>query len=95
MYESLVRESYSKELKGKKLTINPNIPRIAKRFETAFEEVGLQFQKTRSARLLLSKMATDPTSIVTTDVATRFETLFATVNDRLRKHIERQPEAFR
>lgn len=95
VYESLVRESYSKELKGKKLTLNPNIPRIAKRFEAAFEEAGLQFQKTRPARLLLSKMATDPTSIVTADATARFEILFKAVNARLRTHIERQPEAFR
>ncbi|MER9145844.1 AAA family ATPase [Mesorhizobium sp. M0871] len=30
-YERLVRDAYVKELKGKTLTLNPNIPRIAKR----------------------------------------------------------------
>ncbi|HVW92334.1 MAG TPA: AAA family ATPase [Devosia sp.] len=95
VYEALVRESYAQELKGKKLSLNSNIPRIAKRFEAAFEAAGLQFHKTRPARLVLSKMATDPAAIVTADVAARFETLFATINDRLRKHIDRQPEAFR
>ncbi|NJO54263.1 MAG: hypothetical protein HC829_04920 [Bacteroidales bacterium] len=89
-----MRESYAQELKGKKLSLNSNIPRIAKRFETAFEAAGLQFHKTRPARLLLSKMAAEPASIVTADVAIRFATLFATVNDRLKRHSERQSKPF-
>ncbi|HET6321675.1 MAG TPA: AAA family ATPase [Hyphomicrobium sp.] len=95
VYEAIVRESYTQELKGKKLSLNSNIPRIAKRFEAAFEAVGLQFHKTRPARLLLSKIASDPASIVTADVAARFETLFGVVNDRLKKHSERRSEPFR
>ena len=59
VYESLVRESYSKELAGKTLSLNPAIPRIAKRFEAAFRDLGIQFYKTRPARLLPTKMGSE------------------------------------
>jgi len=47
VYEALARESYAKELKGKTLKLNAKIPRIVKRLEAGFEEVGLTFHKTR------------------------------------------------
>lgn len=84
IYESLVRESYAKELDGVSLSINGKIPRIAKRFEDAFKKAGLQFHKTRPMRLLLRKMATEPATIVTADVAERFRTLNEAINARLK-----------
>ncbi|HSB97031.1 MAG TPA: AAA family ATPase, partial [Spongiibacteraceae bacterium] len=53
VYEALVRESYSKELKGKTLKLNANIPRIAKRIEAALADLGIPFHKTRPTRLFL------------------------------------------
>ena len=84
VYEELVRESYAKELDGVTLSVNGNIPRIAKRFEDAFKKAGIPFHKTRPMRLLLSKMATEPASIVTTDVAERFRSLYGAINSRLK-----------
>jgi len=86
VYEDLVRQSYASELKGKTLTLNPQIPRIVKRMEAAFKDIGLEYHKTRAARLLLTKMATNPTSIVTKNVADQFEKMFETINERLKKN---------
>lgn len=94
IYESLVKESYAKELKGKTFTLNANIPRIAKRVEAAFKDLGLEFHKTRPTRLLLKKMMSDPETILTEDSAKRFETIFAVINGRLEKHIARADKPF-
>jgi len=88
-YEILVRESYAKELKGKTLTLNPKVPRIARRFEQAFNDLGIEFHKTRPARLFLKKMATDPASVITADCKDRFVRLFKAVNDAFKKHLAR------
>ncbi len=94
VYEKLVRESYTKELKGKQLSLNPKIPRIAKRIETGLTNLDIEFHKTRPTRLLLQKMANDPASIVTEECTQRFETLFRTINARLQKHIDRPRDPF-
>ena len=82
IYEALVRESYAKELKGKKLALNDNIPRIAKRVEFALSDLGIEFHKTRPTRLLLTKMSTDAKAIVTEETGNRFERLFEGINAR-------------
>lgn len=86
VYEALVRESYAKELKGKKLALNDNIPRMAKRVELALSELGIEFHKTRPTRLLLTKMSNDAEAVVTEETANRFEKLFEGINARF-QHI--------
>lgn len=85
IYEALVRESYSKELKGKTLTLNANIPRVAKRIEAGFNDIGIRFHKTRPTRLFLTKMATEPEKMLPNESLERFEALFSLVNTRLDK----------
>lgn len=85
VYESLVREAYKAELKGKNLQLNAQIPRIARRVEKAFEDLGVPFHKTRPARLFLTKMANEPDKVLTADSAARFEALFKIINSRLAK----------
>lgn len=85
VYESLVKEAYKAELKGKNLQLNANIPRVAKRVEKAFEDLGVPFHKTRPARLFLTKMANEPDKVLTADSAARFEALFKLINARLAK----------
>jgi len=82
VYDRLIQESFAKELKGKTLTLNPKIPRIAKRYEQALTDVGVAFYKTRPARLLLRKMAEAPQAIVTDDTEKRFADLFRIINSR-------------
>ena len=94
VYESLVRESYSKELAGKTLSLNPAIPRIAKRFEAAFRDLGIQFYKTRPARLLLTKMGSEPSTIMTGNASALFEKLFSVINERLAQHAARKAAPF-
>lgn len=94
VYEKLVRESYTKELIDKTLVLNTNIPRIAKRMEAAFESLGMEFHKTRPARLFLRKMATEPASVLTADSEARFEALFGMVNQRLSRQQLRGAKAF-
>jgi energy-coupling factor transporter ATP-binding protein EcfA2 len=95
VYDRLVEESYKAELKGKQLKLNGKIPRIVKRYEEAFAAAGMEFFKTRPARLLLTRMGTDPKSIMTDETCARFEALFARANERFRKHAERGAGPFR
>lgn len=94
VYENLVRESYSKELKGKTLKMNAKLPRIVKRVEEAFDAVGLVFHKTRPAGLFFRKMSTEPTNMMTTESTKRFEALFALINERLQKSVGRAADPF-
>ena len=89
VYEKLVREAYAKELKGKKLELNAHIPRIARRFEAAFDALSISFHKTRPARLFLQKMATDPSSVLPAESEARFERLCKVINASLEKHLSR------
>ncbi len=79
VFDALVLESYKAELKGKKLNLNGSIPRIVKRYEAAFSELGMHFFKTRPARLFLSKMATAPESMMPATSIERFENLFGKI----------------
>ena len=94
VYETLVRESYAKELRGKTLNLNPQIPRIVKRFEAGFKELGLTFHKTRAAGLFFRKMATEPASMMTSEALKRFESLFAIINERLQRAVGRGAAPF-
>lgn len=89
VYDRLVREAYAKELKGKKLELNANIPRIARRFEAAFNALSIPFHKTRPSRLFLQKMATDPSSVLPADSEARFERLCKAINASLERHLTR------
>lgn len=94
VYDALVAESYSKELKGKKLKLNAQIPRIVKRYEQAFQDLGMEFHKTRPARLLLNKMATDAATIIPATTVTRFERLFARLTKLHAANVKRNAEPF-
>jgi predicted ATPase len=94
VYDALVAESYSKELKGKKLKLNAQIPRIVKRYEQAFQDLGMEFHKTRPARLLLNKMAADAATIIPATTVTRFERLFARLTKLYAANLKRNAEPF-
>lgn len=87
VYESLVRETYAKELKGKKLELNNHVPRIARRFEAAFDALSIAFHKTRPARLFLQKIANDPSSVLPVESEAQFERLCKAINTALKKHL--------
>jgi hypothetical protein len=95
VYDSLVRESYKNDLKGKKLALNENIPRAVKRYEEAFAAGGMEFQKTRPARLLLTKMGTDPAAIMTAETSNRFTRLFERITQAHASNERRRAEPFR
>lgn len=94
VYEALVRESYSKELKGKALKLNANIPRIAKRIEAGLADLEIPFHKTRPTRLFLKKMASEPENVLPAQSLEQFEALFALINGRLEKHVVRDTKPF-
>ncbi|MEC4749889.1 AAA family ATPase [Methylomicrobium sp. Wu6] len=94
VYESLVRECYRAELKGKTLLLNVNIPRIAKRIELGLSELGIPFHKTRPTRLFLKKMASEPEKVLPDQSLEKFESLFALVNERLDKQVVRGAKPF-
>lgn len=89
VYEALVREAYAKELKGKKLELNTHIPRIARRFEAAFDSLSIGFHKTRPTRLFLQKMASAPSSVLPGGSEGQFERLFKAINAAFEKHLAR------
>lgn len=95
VYEALVQESYKKELAGKPIALNASIPRIVKRYEEAFEDLGLEFHKTRPARLLLSKMAGKPQTIMTPTTLENFVRLFERISQLHAKDVARAAEPFR
>lgn len=94
IYEALVKESYSAELKGKTLKLNANIPRIAKRIDLGLSELGIPFHKTRPTRLFLKKMASEPEKMLPDESVKQFETLFALINKRLAKHVSKGAKPF-
>ena len=94
VYGGLVSESYSKELTGKTLTLNLQIPRIVKRYEQAFQGIGIEFHKTRPSRLLLNKMGTDAGNIIPESTVERFERLFARISKLHAANIKRNGEPF-
>lgn len=94
VYAALVVESYSKELIGKNLTLNPQIPRIVKRYEQAFQGIGVEFHKTRPARLLLNKMATDAAGIIPQSTVDRFDRLFARISKLHAANVKRNAGPF-
>ena len=93
-YEALVRESYAKELKEKKLTLNSHLPRVARRAEAALADLGIEFHKTRPTRLFLSKMADDPTTVLPPDRIDRFEKLCVAINAAFDRHVKRDGKSF-
>ena len=93
-FDALVSESYKTELQGKPLALNPNVPRIVKRYEDAFAAVGLEFHKTRPARLFLAKMARDPSSVMQGGAEQRFGELFAKLSEAHGKLVARNNEPF-
>jgi hypothetical protein len=94
IYSTLVDESYRKELTGKTLTLNPQIPRIVKRYEQAFQDIGIEFHKTRPARLLLNKMATDAPNIIPQSTVERFDRLFGRISNLHAANVKRHAEPF-
>lgn len=94
VYEDLVRESYASELNGKKLTLNANIPRVAKRIEAGLADLGLPFHKTRPTRLFLKKMASEPEKVLPDQSLDRFDALFTLINGRLEKQSKRSLKPF-
>ena len=95
VFDALVQQSYRKELKGVRLSLRPQIPRIVKRYEMAFEEAGLEFHKSRPARQFLEAMGRDPASVMVGGADARFQSLLVTVSEKLRKQVEDARAPFR
>lgn len=94
IFEALVQEGYKKELRSKKLAINNAVPRIVKRYEEAFSALSLEFNKTRIARLFLTKMGNDPASVMPEASIALFEALFAAIEEAHTKATSRDTTPF-
>lgn len=86
IYTDLVNKAYAKELKGKTLNLNPKIPRIVKRYEEAFEAIGMEFFKTRPAREFMTQMGKDPSKVLSATSIAQFERLIQEINARYQRH---------
>lgn len=78
-FAKLVEQSYAKELATTTLNLNPFIPRICRRYETAFEAVAIPFNKSRPAKQFLRNMAGGDL-ILSNDETQRFKRLFEIIN---------------
>lgn len=94
-FAALVEESYRKELSGQSLTLNEHIPRIVKRYESAFRDLGLEFHKTRPAKLFLRRIADDPQSVMTAGSQQLFVQLFSIISERHNTQAQRGRQPFR
>ena len=56
-YQAVVSEAFAQELADHPIALNANVPRISRRNELSFTASGLDFNKTRPAKLLLRKLA--------------------------------------
>lgn len=83
VYEGLVLRAYAKELGKAPLKLNDKVPRIVKRFELAFGERKLDFDKGRPARLFLTEMASRPAELVGPEARARFGRLFSLIVRRM------------
>ena len=85
VYSQLVQETYQVELQGKTLSLDTKIPRVVKRFEKAFGDLGLPFHHTRPARRFLDGMASEPENMLPSSSRERFQQLFDAVGTCLTK----------
>ena len=93
VFAALAKEAYKKELQGKQLALNANIPRVARRYEEAFAALGLEFNKSRVAKLFVSKLGTAKTAsaVIDATVEDRFARLFANIAIAMQKTAGRGP----
>jgi energy-coupling factor transporter ATP-binding protein EcfA2 len=82
-YLALVQQAYAKELAGRTLPLNPAIPRIVRRVEDAFSRLGLEFHKTRAAKLFVRKMADAPGDVLDSATEERFARLLSSIESAL------------
>jgi predicted ATP-dependent endonuclease of OLD family len=94
VYDALVQESYKIELSTVTLPLNSHIPRIVKRYEAAFKAVGLEFKKTRPARLFMTRTGSEPNTVLTFATLACFEKLFQQIAHRLEQHKKAGREPF-
>lgn len=94
VYLTLVGSAYEKELEGKSISYDDNIPRIVKRVESAFEKVGLKFQKTRVAGLFFRTMSSDPKAVTSEKMLGYFEAIFQSVSNRFQEISQNPAEPF-
>jgi len=95
IFDQLVQETYAKDLAGRKLQLNEKVPRIAVRYEQALQSLGIEFNKSRPARLFLQKMATEAQTLLPEASLSRFEKLVGVLMERLQgaERTARQPFA--
>jgi hypothetical protein len=80
VFQQLVEHTYARELAARALSLNPNIPRIVKRYEQAFAALDLEFHKTRPAHEFLDRIGRAPATVLTGATQPRFERLFAEIS---------------
>ncbi len=89
-YDQLVLRAYASELKDKTLRLNADIPRIVKRYEQAFQDLGLQFNKMRPAKIFLRSIVDEAENIVSDHSIGVFQNLFEIISERHKKQRARR-----
>ncbi len=79
---------------GKPLRLNASIPRIVRRYEEAFEELGLAFHKTPTARLFLRESRRRLIRLCLTASREKFERLLKVIGSGSRSCLRARPRRF-
>ena len=85
LYDRFVRYCWRSELKERKLEPDESIPRVVERYQTALAAIGIEFDRSRPARLFLRGMGKNPTSVLPKATRARFERLFEIIQGRLQR----------
>lgn len=84
IYEYIVRKAYEDELSNVIINLEAKIPRITKRYESAFEQVQLKFDKAKVARIF-TQLIIDEEDYVTDElIIENFVALFKLINSKFK-----------
>jgi len=95
VFDALMTEAFAKELGGNTLSLNANIPRIAKRYEEALKAAGIAFNKTRPARLFLKYLGENPSHVMSEPTKNNFRKVFSRLNSAVEKQAQADRKPFR
>jgi hypothetical protein len=92
VFGKLVRATYDTELTGKTLALDPQIPRIVKRYEEAFKELNLPFHKTRPAKRFMQMVGgPDSLSVMSAVTEENFKRLITEITTKHAKFLRAKP----
>ena len=82
-YDRFVRLAHKSQLETQGYDLDASIPQAVARYEDAFARAGLEFSRSKVARVFVRAMLTNPDTALPAESRDRFERLFVLVQQRL------------